>query len=443
MKEDCCRISFLFGAGTEGKNNFGLPNGVDFFKQVFIDDHDDILTALKDYFKYDYYDGTYKYSKNRLCVHLTIVRMFVKQKVLSDDDYLKKHRDFISTILSYDDIAEINKLKNENLKKEIIDDDLSNYVNEFKHYWTEKYGKHLTHPNSSEWLLDLFDKNDINLLLSGVLDSYFHTIINPAKFGPINFSKIFNYYWICYFTIIDNIVKLNPNYFSSYLNEKGFLNYFDILNNLEEFTRLLYNFNPYIYQKKPLNNYYQLIKREFQMNNNLKCVGILTTNYYNFAEILSDNISYLNGNLKLFEIPEDLDVIDLTSEAQSFKNKKLLFPFIFGQSYVKPIIHKNQILTFGKGFKILEDSEILVILGFNLNEDDNHVNSMIKNFVKNDGVVIKVKAESEENNSHRRIRCDESKIYYCTVERYNDNEIVVKKIFETINKIQEEMKCQK
>ena len=227
-------------------------------------------------------------------------------------------------------------------------------------------------------------------------------------------------------------MKLDKLYFAEYI-ENDKLNYYKIINNILEFTKLLYTYEGY---KNKVDSYYELINKMLSPGqSNIKCSGVLTTNYYKFADIISDDVIYLNGSLNLFEIPETFDVMDLTDRRHTkLNNEKLFFPFIFGQSFVKPIIHKTQIDTFSKAYNLLNDSDVLVILGFNLNEDDNHINSMLNYFVNKGGKIIKVQLKSESKNAHKKIRCNESSIIYCTVDDY-DNKTVINDLFKLINEM--------
>lgn len=443
MSENTKKITFLFGAGAEGKDNFGLPNGVDFVKDIFFSNQDYLTDALSKFFTNEYY-GTYKYHKNKISADLKILRLYIKQKSLNAPEYINNYKNEIGKILSHDEINEINKhyqdddsLKLEYNKEQRIDERPENFI------------RILSNKKPSEtdekYISDLFCKNskgeyeiDYNIGFAGMLDSYFHTIINPYKYGSIKFSKIFNYYWNCYFTILKYIIELDKTYFIDYIDNDN-LNIYKVLDNIDAFTKHLYGFKGY---KTKNNSYYGLIKNALSKNSNIECTGILTTNYYKFVDIISDNIVYLNGSLNSFEIPEAFDVIDLRDEKNTeLNNEKLFFPFIFGQSFVKPIIHKKQIETFSEAYKVLDETDILVILGFNLNEDDNHINSMLKYFVNKGGKIIKVqrenKKEDKSRDAHKKIRCDKSAIEYCTFEKY-DNQKVVDEIFKKVNELMEE-----
>ncbi|MEG0276763.1 MAG: hypothetical protein RR630_07030, partial [Coprobacillus sp.] len=73
------------------------------------------------------------------------------------------------------------------------------------------------------------------------------------------------------------------------------------------------------------------------------------------------------------------------------------FPFLLAQSMIKPIIHPYQIKEYHKAIESLENANFLVILGYGLNEDDNHVNALLKGCAVNCTVIIVVEDEHEKN----------------------------------------------
>lgn len=163
-------------------------------------------------------------------------------------------------------------------------------------------------------------------------------------------------------------------------------------------------------------------------NENIECVGTITTNYYSFCSKISNNTVYLNGQLKLFECPELLEVVDVSKD--NIDDHVFRFPFLFGQSLVKPIIHLQQIEEFHRFNKILNDTDILVVFGFNINEDDNHINAFLHDFVKHKKILIVTDQKSEQFQAERKLKCSEH-IEYCEVE-YGNNSNVVEKIFDKI-----------
>lgn len=90
--------------------------------------------------------------------------------------------------------------------------------------------------------------------------------------------------------------------------------------------------------------------------------------------------AYLAGELSSFEYPHQLEVKDITKSSLSAKS--FVFPFLLTQAPVKPIIEPKQIKEYSKMYSSLINSRYLIILGYNINSNDNHINSYIREFVK-------------------------------------------------------------
>jgi hypothetical protein len=274
----------------------------------------------------------------------------------------------------------------------------------------------------------------MNIGVAGSLDSYFHTIIDPQKYGVVKFSKIINYYWACYFTILRSV--LHYLYTHGVGEAKGYLcspsfetlDYEKVLMNLKEVTNLIYN--PKLNYSIDGTYYYHIIDNLQKNTWNLECVGVITTNYYQFCSKIHEKTIYLNGQLKLFERPEFLEVVDLTDNDTD--TPTFCFPFLFGQSLVKPIINKRQIDEFYELKKVLDSAEILVVFGFNINEDDNHINAFLHDFASTKKIIIVTNQEPDEFKAEQKLKCDKSRVVYCKV-NYGNNSDVVKQIFNTIN----------
>ena len=123
-----------------------------------------------------------------------------------------------------------------------------------------------------------------------------------------------------------------------------------------------------------------------------------------------------------------MEVVDLAEN--SGKNDKLLFPFIFGQSLVKPIVNAIQTEEFHRLNELLNDTDMLVVMGFNINEDDNHINAFLHNYVKKGKKLIIVSAD-EHFDAAKRLKCSDSEVRVCKV-TYGDNGEVVRKMFDVI-----------
>ena len=127
--------------------------------------------------------------------------------------------------------------------------------------------------------------------------------------------------------------------------------------------------------------YYQMVKdfRERVEAASGSEVRIVTTNYTNFAEKITgindqDKISYLHGRLGLFE---DIGSKKI-GKLDEFQDGARIIPYLLVQSGVKPIINHYQIKEFFKGSEALVDADVLFILGYGLNMDDEHIINILR-----------------------------------------------------------------
>ena len=134
-------------------------------------------------------------------------------------------------------------------------------------------------------------------------------------------------------------------------------------------------------------NYYQLL-RESKLNCN-----IITTNYTDIVENETESrkVTYLHGRMTWFEDLENLTVFDCRSKTEKEKlleavnsNKENVIPFILIPSGVKPLICRKQIEEFADLIKKLDESQYLVVVGYKFNSEDNHINSIIADWLRDD-----------------------------------------------------------
>lgn len=438
-------VAFFFGAGAEC--DFGLPNGFEYLqKTIFLNkvDNNPIVDNFSNTdLKLENYllssdDSVYKHILGKVCFHYL-------QKINNPEADIEKR---CLLFLKEEDKRELgyktdNSLDEDKLEKDAILTEFRNKVKDYngkndENFWSLKFLKEIC----SESL------KDVNY--AGILDKYFYTINNPVKYGPGKFSKLVNYYWACYFCIVQKIVENfdKKDELNKYKNSAE-IDYGKIVNNLPDFTKKLYGLNQESSKLKNSqieNSYYYLINQKLE-NQKYVNQGILTTNYFNFVEQIkvkeNGKYAYLNGRLDYFEIPQLLEVRNLQKD--NVPSDKLFFPFIFGQSFVKPIVHQKQIEEFAKIPAILENADCLVILGFAINEDDNHVNSYLHDYAsqKNKKIIFVSTEEGNEvlESVKTRLRLENSdNIKIVNVKKNNenyDNKETVAEIFNAIDEINE------
>lgn len=220
----------------------------------------------------------------------------------------------------------------------------------------------------------------------GLLDAKFHTLICPALLGKSKFCDVINAYTRAYILISMGLRHINFDN-SGYLEKienmledpKG--NYDYIIKSIESYTSSI-----------QYNSYYSVIRKVFE-NNNLNIPRFITTNYTPIAEkifydanIKRSRIAKVHGSLEQFESPYYMQVIDINDKNFNKKyDSDMNFPYLFIQSALKPIVENRQIKEFGKMVNFLENSNVLIVIGYKFNLDDNHINSMIQNYLMKRG----------------------------------------------------------
>ena len=94
---------------------------------------------------------------------------------------------------------------------------------------------------------------------------------------------------------------------------------------------------------------------------------------------------------------------------------QLVTPFFFTQSGIKPITAIDVSCLYTEMYSKFKESDIIVVIGFNFNSDDNHINTIIRDLVENHNktlVIVTVDADNEEalkvktEDIHYKLRID-------------------------------------
>ena len=195
----------------------------------------------------------------------------------------------------------------------------------------------------------------------GIVDEYFHTLINPQILGPRKFWRVIDCFTRAYLLLAREIIDPKCDEVKFYKNMLEKPNdTFNIICQTIDYDARFKN-----------DGYYQVLKR---MTKDKSQINIVSTNYTPCCSIITnrDDIIHIHGRMDLFEDPYEWRVV---SAAEAQKNnelgedRRLLFPYLSIQSGVKPIVEKNQI------------TEHIIVVGYNINCDDNHINSILRNAV--------------------------------------------------------------
>lgn len=330
------KIGIIFGAGAE--RVFGLSGGKDFSKNVLGLNEEKMNAAVEKYHKakemHSWYPPYSKYTweKDKL------LKAALRKKYLEESQNDKTKQEFDDIINEqYKDISQ----RSEKEQDELID----------------RYTSYM-----------------------GILDEKFHTLISPRELGPVNFWKVIDAYTRAYLTLAENMISDDVS--------KQTDKYLWILDHPKEANEYINNFCKEMATK---DSYYKIIK-EHDRKDELR---IMTTNYTPLIDIITGikDVAHLHGRLNWFESPREWMVYDALDD--ELPTKELLFPYIFIQSGIKPIVEEKILMEYSKAIHYLHEVEKLIIVGYRLNFDDNHINSFIRNYILKGKSVIYLDFDNE------------------------------------------------
>ena len=201
-------------------------------------------------------------------------------------------------------------------------------------------------------------------------------------------------------------------------------------------------------EKKKKNSYYQDIINELKKDNaSVEIKALASTNYHDYygrlvklhnesaieggpldeasLEARFGKVMRLNGGVGEFYNPYKNSLVKREPVKTTTKqdNKENLFlyqdqlvtPFFFTQSGIKPITAIDVSCLYTEMYSKFKESDIIVVIGFNFNSDDNHINTIIRDLVENHNktlVIVTVDADNEEalkvktEDIHYKLRID-------------------------------------
>ena len=195
----------------------------------------------------------------------------------------------------------------------------------------------------------------------GIIDEAFHTLISPIVLGPRKFWRVVQAYTRAYAFLAGQLLfggaTPSEDDYNKILQDPQ-----NTYAKLIEIAR----------DKVDERSYYSVLKKYPNVN-------VITSNYTPLSKEIADKeVAYIHGRMDLFESAKDLTVYSV-DQTSAFSND-ILFPFISLQSGVKPIVCQQQIMEYAKMVDYLDKADVLLIVGFKLNVDDNHINSFIRSF---------------------------------------------------------------
>jgi hypothetical protein len=141
---------------------------------------------------------------------------------------------------------------------------------------------------------------------------------------------------------------------------------------------------------------------------NIKISTIGTTNYNNLIEKVVTGVSviHLNGNVDDYYDPYSNKIQSVTQEELADQGR-ILVPFIFTQSGIKPLTSVEMSRKYVRLFDEYKDSDAVVITGFAFNGDDGHINGLFRELLDEHGkkiIVVCLKGDKSDDELKREYR---------------------------------------
>jgi len=347
-------VAFLCGAGCEGKNQLDFPSGANFKK--------DIVLAKNIKTLYEKINSSGKFHENFSNGAIIDARCstILYQTFVEHVDLLNNLSNEVKKIIeNYISYRKGNK-ENDSEKKEI--------QSKFKELYKSFIGVSNS-CNISEQDRELFFGN---ITLCSFSDELFNYLRMPEVYKT-EVSKVEKLYFSAYLSILKSIYKTAHNkdfekdYLCSSVNDKKQFRVC-LEKDLEEWQNLIIRKNC-----DNKNLYYETI-REKKAKYDFEG-SVITTNYTNFAEKITGlKTAYLHGKLDWFEDINSKE-IKLLSD---FSDEAEIMPFLFIPSGVKPVISLKQIEQYKIALEAFTQSDLLCILGYSINSDDEHIQNFIR-----------------------------------------------------------------
>lgn len=394
------KITILFGAGAEGKGQFGLPSGEGFKRDVILANNVASFANLflrKSELGIKLRNGTIISAKSSSILYQTIVE---SQEIDAD----------ILAILFPDQ----EDRKNAELYLKYKEGKATDEDEIISRKFTELYKK-----NFYDTLKD--PQADINskaisffLNHAGIysfLDSRFNYLRKPNSYKN-ECARVLKVYYAALVSILNGMSSILDRTKNGYL--------FDLYSELMEgkpttdepqklLADVICGFQAEIVNKslsltemeKNKCYYYNIRKLKELSNHDVSCI---TTNYTNIAQkiiqLCDERFSYLHGKLGLFEELETKRINAITA----IDLRKTVFPYLLVQSGVKPIISPYQIREFNKACQMINEADYMLIIGYGVNLDDEHITTILRERLINGGKIkYFVYCSSKKNEEWNRI----------------------------------------
>ncbi len=351
--------TFLFGAGAD--QAYGLCEGVGFAAPLMFGEFSNERKAL---LGVDASSSTLVFPQSRTVFLQTVENFTEEAKEVFDEKTIE------NMLVCY------NKSDSPEYKvaSEVIFGKNSNGTSRAEWYnKTKKYYEKIKQDSSKRYLsYEQLDADDrigkfflSNMVFFDSIDEKFNSLRNAERVNS-KAKRVINAYFTVFILMLKSLYVIGDDFKFDYES------IFDLLNQ---------SYNKIDIKLDSEKSYYKILSKL-----NPKSYNIVTTNYTDICKkVINKEVTYLHGNMRWFEDYKHLQVYDISvseEREELLKNKSTIMPFLLIPSGVKPIICTKQIQQFSEFISKLEESQILWVVGYKFNSEDNHINSIILNWLK-------------------------------------------------------------
>lgn len=248
----------------------------------------------------------------------------------------------------------------------------------------------------------LFNKNSLNLDFFDDLGGTINVNYDMAGISGLkilaekDFASINHHIVQLSYAILENIYSDILDYKS--LIDSNWHYLYNPKNEWAKFSKIvvfLYTVRDYILKQAKVldenkDGYYNDIQK-IQEDENFEITTIGTTNYSPFIEkIIKHDIKFLNGGTSIYYDPY-LNSIVRNDET----NNHFVVPLLFTQSGTKPMTSIDMSEKYVEFYHELLDSDVVVVIGFGFNSDDEHINGIFRQLInKHDKTIYIVDTDT-------------------------------------------------
>ena len=346
------KTSFFFGAGAESA--YGVCTGADFISAL-------LLATYRDERKRLLGDEFARFS----LISSTSSKVFIQTVCANVDKARKVFDDGI--------VDHILKYRNGDVK---FGEKASGGCYSIKDYCQDWYQIVMGSYNDIREIKTVKSQNECDKIKAFFVNNavFFDSLdekFNDLRNNPIgaNGKRVINAYYTIFMLMMDQVYSAPKNSF-----EWTFSEVFSLL------------CQPYDYPKmdkgKTVGNgsYYDILSKSRLPQAH---VNIATSNYTSLSEMKTGyDVAYLHGKLTWFEDYRKLQFYDVSDKSAWPTDCSHLIPFIMIPSGVKPVICKMQIDEYSKFVTGLNASDVLCVVGYRFNSEDNHINAIIADWLR-------------------------------------------------------------